>query len=182
MKATHLFGNQCIIFSFSVCGLFFIQSVVESIQSNPSVFLEGDKSPGAPASQHSCKVETEGGGREENEEGEISVCSMSQLGNTIANSELEGNRGVKKISVPLIFYLIEIVLRCVEYKWIPDSTWCLYYVLSLQFPVAGGAPRGWIMLYTAPMCSPPSQQWLCRIFFTPPTGSPLMLLLLFSAR
>ncbi|XP_038159336.1 membrane-associated phosphatidylinositol transfer protein 3 isoform X1 [Cyprinodon tularosa] len=59
--------------------------IVESIQSNPSVFLEGDKSPGAPASQHSSKVETEGGGGEENEEGEISVCSMSQLGNTIAN-------------------------------------------------------------------------------------------------
>ena len=51
-----------------------------------------------------------------------------------------------------------------------------------QFPVAGGALRGWIMPCTALMCWLPSPQWLCLTFFTPPTGSPLTLQLLFSGR
>lgn len=53
------------------------------------------------------------------------------------------------------------------------STSVLACVCVFQFPVAGGAPRGWIMLCTALMCWPPSRQWLCLTFFTPPTGSPL---------
>ncbi|KAM4589593.1 membrane-associated phosphatidylinositol transfer protein 3 isoform 2-T2 [Fundulus diaphanus] len=66
----------------------------ESIQSNPGVFLEGDKSHEGPASQHSSETKTEGeGGRQGRARrstvtsvaGEMSVCSMSQLGNTIAN-------------------------------------------------------------------------------------------------
>uniref|UniRef100_A0A087X7P9 Membrane-associated phosphatidylinositol transfer protein 3 n=1 Tax=Poecilia formosa TaxID=48698 RepID=A0A087X7P9_POEFO len=68
----------------------------ESIQSNPGVFLEGDKSHGGPASPHSYETKTDGGGGGGGEargrrgsvtsvESEMSMCSMSQLGNTIAN-------------------------------------------------------------------------------------------------
>ncbi|MEQ2246799.1 Membrane-associated phosphatidylinositol transfer protein 3 [Ilyodon furcidens] len=69
--------------------------IAESIQTNPAVFLEGDKSHGGPASQHSSEAKTEGGGGGREGRGrrgsvtsvgsEMSVCSMSQLGNTIAN-------------------------------------------------------------------------------------------------
>lgn len=63
------------------------------------MFLEGDQTPGGPASQSSSETKTEGGGGGGEEggrrasvtsvESETSICSMSQLGNTIANSEWE---------------------------------------------------------------------------------------------
>lgn len=60
------------------------------------MFLEGDQTPGGPASQTSSETKTGGGGGEEgggrrasvtSVESETSICSMGQLGNTIANSE-----------------------------------------------------------------------------------------------
>lgn len=71
----------------------------ESIHGHPSVFLETERSHGPKASQQSCETKSEGGrevggGRSvsvTSEESEMSVCSLSQLGNTIANSEWEGH-------------------------------------------------------------------------------------------
>lgn len=75
-------------------------SPVETIQDHKNVFLECDQSPRGPASQPSTVARSEGGGGGGGEEGgrrasvttvesETSICSMSQLGNTIANSEKE---------------------------------------------------------------------------------------------
>lgn len=69
------------------------------------MFLEGDQTPGGPASQPSSETKTEGGGVEEggrrasltSVESESSICSMGQLGNTIANSEWEGRRETEKL-------------------------------------------------------------------------------------
>ncbi|KAF6724874.1 Membrane-associated phosphatidylinositol transfer protein 3 [Oryzias melastigma] len=69
------------------------QLIAESIQGHPSVFLETERSHGPKASQQSCETKSEGGrevggGRSvsvTSEESEMSVCSLSQLGNTIAN-------------------------------------------------------------------------------------------------
>lgn len=49
---------------------------------------------------------------------------------------------------------------------------CFCVCLCLQFPAAGGAPRGWITPCTAPMFWRPSPRWLCPTSFTPPTGNP----------
>lgn len=61
------------------------------------MFLEGEQSPKGPASQTSSETKSEGGGGGGEEggrrasvtsvESEMSICSMGQLGNTIANSE-----------------------------------------------------------------------------------------------
>ncbi|XP_039454181.1 membrane-associated phosphatidylinositol transfer protein 3 isoform X3 [Oreochromis aureus] len=70
--------------------------LIDSIQSHPNVFLEGEQTHGGPTSQHSSETDTEGGGGGGGEEGgrrasvtsvesEMSICSMGQLGNTIAN-------------------------------------------------------------------------------------------------
>lgn len=74
--------------------------LADAIQDHKKVFLECDQAPGGPASQPS--PETAGGdaagagGRGEeggrrgsvtSVESETSICSMGQLGNTIANSE-----------------------------------------------------------------------------------------------
>lgn len=75
------------------------------------MFLEGDQTPGGPASQLSSETKTEGGGGEEggrrasvtSVESEMSICSMGQLGNTIANSEWEGRRETEKLHRPVLF-------------------------------------------------------------------------------
>ncbi|CAB1432824.1 unnamed protein product [Pleuronectes platessa] len=67
--------------------------IVESIQGHANIFLEGEQTQGGPASQQPAETSTEGGGREEggrrnsvtSVESETSICSMGQLGNTIAN-------------------------------------------------------------------------------------------------
>ncbi|XP_060928523.1 membrane-associated phosphatidylinositol transfer protein 3 [Limanda limanda] len=67
--------------------------IVESIQGHANIFLEGEQAQGGPASQQPSETTTEGGGREEggrrnsvtSVESETSICSMGQLGNTIAN-------------------------------------------------------------------------------------------------
>ncbi|KAK9521054.1 hypothetical protein VZT92_020893 [Zoarces viviparus] len=67
--------------------------IAESIQGHSNVFLEGEQTPGGPASQTSSETKTEGGGGEEggrrasvtSVESEMSICSTGQLGNTIAN-------------------------------------------------------------------------------------------------
>lgn len=106
---------------------FFLTPVAESIQSNPGVFLEGDKSQGGPASQPSPETKAEGGGRGREEsdrrdsvtsiENEMSVCSKSQLRNTIANSEWEGNSHKKKTSVHGFFFFFFFLLRSVYGAW-----------------------------------------------------------------
>lgn len=81
---------------FLALSLLFSPSQAESIQGHTNVFLEGDQTPGGPASQTSSETKTGGGGGEEgggrrasvtSVESETSICSMGQLGNTIANSE-----------------------------------------------------------------------------------------------
>ncbi|XP_043974483.1 membrane-associated phosphatidylinositol transfer protein 3 isoform X4 [Gambusia affinis] len=79
----------------------------ESIQSNPGVFLEGGKSHGGPASPHSCEKKIDGGGEARGHRGsvtsvesEMSVCSISQLGNTIANIS-SGWWGSKRVDFAL---------------------------------------------------------------------------------
>lgn len=78
------------------------------------MFLEDEQTHGGPASQQSSGVKTEGGrGGEEggrrasltSVESGTSMCSMGQLGNTIANSEWEG-RTVKERLSPLIYSVI----------------------------------------------------------------------------
>lgn len=74
-------------------------SPVETIQDHKNVFLECDQSPRGPTSQSSTVARSEGGGGGGEEggrrasvttvESETSICSMGQLGNTIANSEKE---------------------------------------------------------------------------------------------
>ncbi|TKS80885.1 Membrane-associated phosphatidylinositol transfer protein 3 [Collichthys lucidus] len=70
--------------------------IAESIQGHTNVFLEGDQTPGGPASQTSSETKTGGGGEGggggggrrasvTSVESETSICSMGQLGNTIAN-------------------------------------------------------------------------------------------------
>uniref|UniRef100_A0AAQ4QMY6 Membrane-associated phosphatidylinositol transfer protein 3 n=1 Tax=Gasterosteus aculeatus aculeatus TaxID=481459 RepID=A0AAQ4QMY6_GASAC len=67
--------------------------IAESIQGHSNVFLEGEQTPGGSASKTSSGTKTEGGGGEEggrrasvtSAESEISICSLGQLGNTIAN-------------------------------------------------------------------------------------------------
>ncbi|XP_026232850.1 membrane-associated phosphatidylinositol transfer protein 3 isoform X1 [Anabas testudineus] len=67
--------------------------IAESVQSHPIVFLESEQAQGGPASQQPSEALTEGGGRDEggrrlsvtSVESETSICSMGQLGNTIAN-------------------------------------------------------------------------------------------------
>uniref|UniRef100_A0A669F868 Membrane-associated phosphatidylinositol transfer protein 3 n=1 Tax=Oreochromis niloticus TaxID=8128 RepID=A0A669F868_ORENI len=77
--------------------------IADSIQSHPNVFLEGEQTHGGPTSQHSSETDTEGGGGGGGEEGgrrasvtsvesEMSICSMGQLGNTIANSDWWGSK------------------------------------------------------------------------------------------
>ncbi|XP_078785880.1 membrane-associated phosphatidylinositol transfer protein 3 isoform X2 [Oryzias latipes] len=69
------------------------QLIAESIQSHQSVFLETERSHGTKAPQRSYETKSEGGrevggGRSASMtsvESEMSVCSLSQLGNTIAN-------------------------------------------------------------------------------------------------
>lgn len=77
--------------------------LADAIQDHKNVFLECDQAPGGPASQPSTVVAGEdaagAGGRGEegvrrgsmtSVESETSICSMGQLGNTIANSEWAG--------------------------------------------------------------------------------------------
>ncbi|KAG7243135.1 hypothetical protein INR49_016510 [Caranx melampygus] len=68
--------------------------IEESIQGHSNVFLEGEQTHGGPAPQQPCETKTEGGGGGEeggrrasvtSVESETSVCSMGQLGKTIAN-------------------------------------------------------------------------------------------------
>ncbi|KAF0030016.1 hypothetical protein F2P81_016747 [Scophthalmus maximus] len=71
--------------------------IVESIQGHPDVFLEGEQTQGGPVSQLPSETNTEGGGGAggggeggrrasvTSLESETSICSMGQLGNTIAN-------------------------------------------------------------------------------------------------
>jgi len=74
-----------------------LPSIADSVQGHPSVFLEGEQSHGGKASQESSETKTEGrggdgGGRRisvTSVESEMSICSLSQLGNTITNSEWE---------------------------------------------------------------------------------------------
>lgn len=63
------------------------------------MFLESGKTPGGPASQTSSETKPEGGVEEGGRrasvtsvESEMSICFMGQLGNTITNSEWEGER------------------------------------------------------------------------------------------
>lgn len=90
----------CLPLSFLSSSLF-SPSSAESIQGHTNVFLDGDQTPGAQASRSSSETKTEGGGGGGAEEGgrrasvtsvesETSICSLGQLGNTIANSEWEG--------------------------------------------------------------------------------------------
>lgn len=75
------------------------------------MFLEGDPTPGGPASQSSSEKKAEVGGGEEggrrasvtSVESETSICSMSQLGNTIANSEWEGRREKEELHCHVSF-------------------------------------------------------------------------------
>lgn len=98
------------VLAFSL-SLLVLPSLAESIQGHTSVFLEGDQTPGGPASQLSSETQTEGGGGEEggrrasvtSVESETSICSMGQLGNTIANSEWEGRRETEKLHRPVSF-------------------------------------------------------------------------------
>lgn len=77
------------------------------------MFFEGEQTPGGQASQSSSETKTEGGGGEEggrrasmtSVESEMSICSMGQLGNTIANSECEGRRETERLSC-LIYSVI----------------------------------------------------------------------------
>lgn len=89
-------------------------SIADSIQSHPNVFLEGEQTHGGPTSQHSSETDTEGGGGGGGEEGgrrasvtsvesEMSICSMGQLGNTIANSEWEENKETERPHCRLSF-------------------------------------------------------------------------------
>lgn len=68
------------------------------------MFLEGEQTPGGQASLMSSETKTEGGGEEGGRrasvtsvESEMSICSMGQLGNTIANSEWEGRREAEEL-------------------------------------------------------------------------------------
>lgn len=81
----------------------FSSSPAETIQDHKNMFLECDQAPGGPPSQPSSEAGTEGGGGGEeggrrasvtSVESETSICSMGQLGNTIANSEWEGSHTV----------------------------------------------------------------------------------------
>lgn len=70
------------------------------------MFLEGEQTHGGPTSQQSSETDTEGGGGGGEEggrrasvtsvESEMSICSMGQLGNTIANSEWEENKETER--------------------------------------------------------------------------------------
>lgn len=147
-------------------------SPAEAIQDHKQVFLECHQSPGDPASQS--ETGTEGGGEEGGRRAsvtsvgsETSICSMGQLGDTIANSEQEEQDPI---------YLVEKLYRT-NFR-LPVFV-CGFFFQSQE---AGGAPRGWITLCTVLTFWPPSPPWLCLTFSTPPTGSPPMWQLLFSGR
>lgn len=93
--------------------------LADTIQDHKKVFLECDQAPGSPESQPS--LETAGGdaagagGRGEeggrrgsvtSVESETSICSMGQLGNTIANSEWAGGN-----ARPLLFIQLEFLRK-----------------------------------------------------------------------
>lgn len=75
------------------------------------MFLEGEQTHGGPTSQQSSETDYEGGGGEEggrrasvtSVESEMSICSMGQLGNTIANSEWEENKETERPHCRLSF-------------------------------------------------------------------------------
>ncbi len=178
-----------LVFSLS---LLVLPSPADGIQGHTSVFLESDQIPGGPGSQSSSETKTEGGGGGEeggrrasvtSVESETSICSMGQLGNTIANSEWEERRETEKPLRPVSFIHLSPVdafrfMRFHSSFHMSVHAYCMCVcvyvcVCVFQFPVAGGAPRGWITLCTALMCWLPFQQWLCLTFSTPPTGSPL---------
>lgn len=101
IESSQLLCDQSISSSLSVCPCLFSFLTAESIQGHSNVFLEGEQTPGGPASQTSSETKTEGGGgggeggrraSVTSVESEMSICSMGQLGNTIANSEWEGRR------------------------------------------------------------------------------------------
>uniref|UniRef100_A0A3B4UC30 Membrane-associated phosphatidylinositol transfer protein 3 n=1 Tax=Seriola dumerili TaxID=41447 RepID=A0A3B4UC30_SERDU len=78
------------------------RSMLIGTTGHPNVFLEGEQTPGSPASQESSETKTEGGGGGGEEggrrasmtsvESETSMCSMGQLGNTITNSDWWGSK------------------------------------------------------------------------------------------
>lgn len=77
------------------------------------MFLEGEQTHGGPTSQQSSETDTEGGGEEGGRrasvtsvESEMSICSMGQLGNTIANSEWEENKETERPRrrLPFVFW------------------------------------------------------------------------------
>lgn len=90
---------------------------MESIQGHPDVFLEGEQTQGGPVSQLPSETNTEGGGGAggggeggrrasvTSLESETSICSMGQLGNTIANSEWDETE-TRKDSLDSIIYSI----------------------------------------------------------------------------
>ncbi|KAK2847448.1 hypothetical protein Q5P01_010447 [Channa striata] len=66
--------------------------IAESVQRHPDVFVESEQAHGGPASQQPAEAQTDGGRDEGGRrasvtsvESETSMCSMGQLGNTIAN-------------------------------------------------------------------------------------------------
>lgn len=95
----------------------------DAIQDHKNVFLECDQAPGGPASQPSPEVAggdaAGAGGRGEeggrrgsvtSVESETSICSMGQLGNTIANSEWAGG-GACPVSFIRLQFLRQIPRR-----------------------------------------------------------------------
>lgn len=95
--------------SLSICPCLFSSPapfLAESIQTHPNVFLESEQAHRGSVSQQPTETQTEGGGRDEggrrasvtSVESETSICSMGQLGNTIANSEWEGRRVKQRLS------------------------------------------------------------------------------------
>ena len=96
-------------------------SPVESIQGHANIFLEGEQTQGGPASQQPSDTPTEGGGgREEggrrgsstSVESETSICSMGQLGNTIANSEWDERDSGKTSLSHSVKYLLWMKVDC----------------------------------------------------------------------
>lgn len=136
----------------------------DAIQDHKKVFLECDQAPGGPASQPSPEVAggdaAGAGGRGEeggrrgsvtSVESETSICSMGQLGNTIANSEWAGGGACPVSFIRLQFLPDKFRAGSPVFTALTSHLRVTVFVCPcLQFPAAGGAPRGWITPCTAP--------------------------------
>uniref|UniRef100_A0A3Q1JGV0 Membrane-associated phosphatidylinositol transfer protein 3 n=1 Tax=Anabas testudineus TaxID=64144 RepID=A0A3Q1JGV0_ANATE len=104
--------------------------IAESVQSHPIVFLESEQAQGGPASQQPSEALTEGGGRDEggrrlsvtSVESETSICSMGQLGNTIANM-LKNGAEANVLCFSIMTSFIYIFYICVCVCVLVSSTW-----------------------------------------------------------